>query len=370
MKILYADLEREWRGGQSQAWFTLYGLKERGHSVELVAAKNSPLAQRSINAGIMTHEVSRFGMRLCAAKKIKHLLERNAYDLMQLNEAHALTSAWLAGAHKKLKLFISRRIGFPLQKNKVSRARYAAITAFIANSEAVAQSLRDSGVPNGKIAVVHEGVVVSEPVVEKDRRAARERFGVRDDEFLFGCVGVFVPEKGQRHLIEALPTVRASHPKARLLLAGDGVCRAELEALTDRLNQRDAVIFTGFLDNVDPAYAALDAFVFPSEFEGLGTSLLAAMALGLPVVSTRRAALAEVVRPDVTGLSAEPDGKAFAAAMLTLIENPELGKKLGAAARSDVANRFSVDAMIRGTLNVYESYLSRQAIAKPDFASL
>ena len=68
---------------------------------------------------------------------------------------------------------------------------------------------------------------------------------------MFGCVSVFVPEKGQRHLIEALPLVRALHPEVRLLLAGDGACRAELEALTRRLGQTEAVLFPGFVKEVE-----------------------------------------------------------------------------------------------------------------------
>jgi len=69
--------------------------------------------------------------------------------------------------------------------------------------------------------------------------AARGNTGRTRRRILVGCVGVFVPEKGQRHLIEALPLVRALHPEVRLMLAGDGACRAELEALTKRLGRQN-----------------------------------------------------------------------------------------------------------------------------------
>ena len=61
MRVFYADLEREWRGGQSQALLTLRGLGERGHEVELLAARDSPLANRVLEAGITVHQVPRFG---------------------------------------------------------------------------------------------------------------------------------------------------------------------------------------------------------------------------------------------------------------------------------------------------------------------
>jgi glycosyltransferase involved in cell wall biosynthesis len=171
---------------------------------------------------------------------------------------------------------------------------------------------------------------------------------------LFGCVSVFVPEKGQRHLIEALPLVRARHPEARLLLAGDGACRAELETLAKQLGQAEAVLFPGFVNDIEQVYAALDAFVFPSEFEGLGTALQAAMAAGLPCISTKRGALREVVDGERTALVAEPSGKEFAAMMLRLINDEVLRKNLAEAGRHEVEQRFSAGRMVENTIRVYE----------------
>src|SRR6266403_5197020 len=240
MRVLYVDLEREWRGGQSQALLTLCGLRERGHEVELLAARDSPLANRAAEAGVTVHQVPRLGLRGWTAVEMRKLTARKRFELVHLNEPHALTAAWLARAHARVPLLLSRRIGFPPQRNAVSQARYRAVERFLANSKDVAQSLVDSGIAAERISIVNEGVEISPLRTLEQRGSARKRWGVRDSEFLFGCVSVFVPEKGQRHLIEALPLVRALHPEARLLLAGDGACRAELEALTRRLGQTEA----------------------------------------------------------------------------------------------------------------------------------
>src|SRR5690242_2751295 len=101
MNVLFVDLEREWRGGQSQALLTLRGLRERGHQVELVAAINSPLAVRSAEAGIPVHGVIRLGLRAWAALAIRRLIRKKHFDLVHVNEPHALTASWLARAHKK-----------------------------------------------------------------------------------------------------------------------------------------------------------------------------------------------------------------------------------------------------------------------------
>jgi glycosyltransferase involved in cell wall biosynthesis len=354
MRVLYVDLEREWRGGQSQALLTLIGLRERGHDVELLAAQDSPLAKRAAEAGITVHQAARFALRAWAARALRSLLAYGGFELVHLNEPHALTAAWMAGARKRVPLLLSRRIGFPLQKSAISRARYRAVERFVANSKDVAQSLIDSGIAADRISIVNEGVKILPLRTPEQRRSARKSWGVREDEFLFGCVSVFVPEKGQRHLIEALPLVRARHPEARLLLAGDGACRAELETLAKQLGQTEAVLFPGFVNDVEQVYAALDAFVFPSEFEGLGTALQAAMAAGLPCISTKRGALREVVDGGRTALVAEPSGKEFAAMMLRLINDEVLRKNLAEAGRHEVEQRFSAGRMVENTIRVYE----------------
>jgi glycosyltransferase involved in cell wall biosynthesis len=360
MRVLYVDLEREWRGGQSQALLTLSGLRECGLEAELLAARDSPLANRASEAGITVHQVPRFGLRGWAARAMRSLVARRRFELVHLNEPHALTAAWLASAQVRLPLVLSRRIGFPLQKNAVSRARYRAVKRFVANSKDVAQSLIDSGISAERISIVNEGVEIFPLRTPEQRNSARKRWSVRENEFLFGCVSVFVPEKGQRHLVEALPMVRALHPEVRLLLAGDGPCRADLEALTKGLGQTAAVLFPGFVTEVAEVYAALDAFAFPSEFEGLGTALQAAMAAGLPCISTKRGALGEVVDSERTALVAEPDGKEFAAMMSRLINDERLRKSLGEAGRREVEQRFSAAHMVENTIRVYEDLLKKE----------
>ncbi|HME11612.1 MAG TPA: glycosyltransferase, partial [Candidatus Acidoferrum sp.] len=256
MNILYVDLDREWRGGQSQALLTLRGLIAAGHRVELLAARKSPLAERSAAEGIAVIGVPRVSLRISAAAKIAVLLRSGRFDLLHLNEPHALTAAWLAGAHRRVPLLLSRRIGFPLGKSWVSQARYRAVTRFLPNSVAVAQSLLQCGVAHNRISVVNEGVVVPPRTTAEQRAKARQHWGIHDQEFLFGCVSVFVPEKGQRHAIEALAKLRAKHPNARLFLAGDGPCRGEIAALTAKLAQTEAVLMPGFVQDVDSVYAA------------------------------------------------------------------------------------------------------------------
>src|SRR5574337_980624 len=109
LKPLYVDLEPEWRGGQNQALLTLRGLRARGHAAELVAVRGQPLALRAAAEGIPVHGVGERAARLGAALLLRRLLRRRKFDVLHANEPHALTAAWLAGAHRRLALVVSRR---------------------------------------------------------------------------------------------------------------------------------------------------------------------------------------------------------------------------------------------------------------------
>jgi glycosyltransferase involved in cell wall biosynthesis len=361
MKVLYVDLEREWRGGQSQALLTVKGLQARGHEAHLLAVRASPLARRAEAASVLVHTVGTTARRIAAAYLLRGLLLKQNYDLLHANEPHALTAVWLAGGHPKVPVVFSRRVAYPLGRSRLARKRYEKVDRMIAISDFVAKSVVDSGIPPEKMAIVHEGVEVPPLAFPEARKSARQRWGIAEAEMLVGCVGYLLPEKGHEFALRALPAVRAKIPGTRLLLAGDGPCRQKLESLARDQGLRDAVIFAGFLEDVPQVYAALDAFVFPSLAEPLGTSLLAAMALGLPVVAVASGGVPEYVEDGATGLLvSRPDPALISAAMLRLLSDNSLRVRLGREARCHIEERFSAGRMVDRTIQVYEDVLRQR----------
>src|SRR5215813_4279710 len=170
---LLVDLETEWRGGQNQALLLLKGLYERGHAAELLAAEGSVLGARARAAGICVHTVSRGMARLLAARKIRELMRGGRIEVVHANESHALTAAWLAGAHKKAPLFFSRRVGYPLAKNLLAKARFRAVSRILANSNWVAEQAASSKANRKKLTIVYEGVEIPPAMSEKEKQAAK-----------------------------------------------------------------------------------------------------------------------------------------------------------------------------------------------------
>lgn len=355
---LIVDLEMEWRGGQNQALLLLRGLYERGHAAELVAAHGSSLSHRAKKYGIYVHSVPRTFLRLSAARQIRSLLAEDRVELVHANEAHAVTAAWLALGKRNLPFVISRRVGYPIGKSWIARARYRSADCILANSQWVADQAAASGAPRGKLRVVHEGAEVPEPLKPAQRAQARRRWGVAEGTPLLGCVGVLLPDKGQECLIRALVEVRKDFPEARLLLAGDGPCREKLQKLAEELKLTEAVIFAGFVKEVESVHAALDVFLLPSFFEAFNNSLLAAMAYEIPSIAFSRGALTEIIEEGKSGLFVSgPDVGEIRGAVKRILQDRDFAGKLGAAGRTRVSENFTAEHMVEGTLKVYEELL-------------
>lgn len=190
-------------------------------------------------------------------------------------------------------------------------ARRAA--ASIGVCAALVDVLRGWGVAPERLYVMRNGVDLKRfrPVPQN---AARAELGLSGSPVLLS-VGYLVERKGHHIAIEAMPTVLATHPHARLVIVGEGVERERLLALCQRLSVQDNVTFTGALPNAElfKWYSAADVLVLASSREGWANVLLEAMACGTPVVATDIWGTPEVVADAVAGrLVAQREGIAFA----------------------------------------------------------
>lgn len=348
----------------------LEGFNARHHVAELLTPEGSALGERAAARGVTVHAVSRRTARISAAIKIAELLRATSPDpelhsddrkfaLVHANEAHGVTSSWLARAHRRVPLVVSRRVGFPLKEDNFARARYKAAARIVPISGWVAGILAKSGIPQEKMTVVYEGVEVFRLPSPQIRHAARSRFGVTDNSPLIGCVGVLLLDKGQDSLIRALATIRSEFPTVKLLLVGDGPDKPRLQQLAAKLNIADSVIFAGFVSAMESVYPALDLFAFPSRFEGLGTSLLSAMSYEIPSVAFKTCAFPEIIEHGRSGLLAELGNDAsLANSIAAILRNPEIALQIGRSARHRIEQKFSAPKMVDNMLSVYDSLLA------------
>jgi len=128
-----------------------------------------------------------------------------------------------------------------------------------------------------------------------------------------------------------------------------------LEHQIKHLGLEKHVVLAGFRPDILSVHKAFDIFVMSSVTEGLGTSVLDAMACGRPVVGTRAGGIPEVIEDGVTGILVPPrDHHAMADAIVTLLKDPGLRERMGSAGLSLADASFSAERMVQDTIRVYE----------------
>lgn len=358
MRVLLIDLEREWRGGQSQALLLLQGLRARGHEAELLSANGATLAQRAERAGVTVHRVSATARSAHAAWVLRGLLRRGKFNVIHANDPHGLTAAWLAGAHRALPLVMARRVIFPIRRSRVSLARYQAAAQIIAISTAVRSELLAAGLNAERIAIVPDGVEPAAAITANERACARKQWGIPADAPVASYVAWLTGEKGHDLLLDAFAEMSRTLPASHLLLAGSGPLQHSLQEKARVTGIAPRVHFLGFIEEPRQVYAASDVFLFPSLREGLGSSLLGAMACGLPVVAVEGGATAEVIADGSEGLVVRPAPTLLAAAAVLLLRDRAMGERLGEAAQRKVREKFSAGRMVEATLDVYSRLIA------------
>jgi glycosyltransferase involved in cell wall biosynthesis len=246
-------------------------------------------------------------------------------------------------------------VGYPISWNYFARLRWDAAARVIAISKWSAERVVRSGIPESKVAIVYEGMEIPSRPTREQRASARAKWNIADDAPLIGCVGVLSPDKGQEWLIRALAELRKEFPTAKLLLAGDGPCRERLQKLAQEAGVSNAVIFAGFVTDVESVYAALDVFLLPSFFEALSNALMSAMAHAIPSIAFNLGGPAEVIEDGKSGLLVEPaSAEALCGAIATILENSAFAAALRENARKRIEQNFSADKMVDEMLRVYE----------------
>jgi glycosyltransferase involved in cell wall biosynthesis len=198
-------------------------------------------------------------------------------------------------------------------------------------------------------------------------RSLRARIGLPDAVPVIGFVGRLVRDKGIMELTDAFRRLSVLFPELRLLVVGpfEG-CDTVPAGARSRIEGDPHVVWTGFLDEVAPAYALMDVLVLPTYREGFPNAPLEAAAMDLPVVATRVTGCVDAVVDGVTGTLVPPrDAKALADAIRTYLLDPELRRRHGKAGRERVVREFQPERIWRALLAEYVSLLDIRRLPVP-----
>ena len=358
MFSMQIDSARSWRGGQNQVLLTALGMRALGHRAMLVVHPAGELRQRAREGHDLVPLAPATEMDLSAAWRLSRLVKQLKPDVLHAHDPHAVAMAALALSMStqlaKPPLVASRRVDFHMKGNALSRWKYRQVDCFVCASDAIRDMVIADGVPAAHAVTIHEGVDLGH-IAAAPKADLHADLWLPHDAPIVGNVAALVPHKGQRHLVDAAAIVVKQVPDARFVIAGEGELRASLERHIGEKHLEKHVFLAGFRPDILSVHKAFDVFVMSSITEGLGTSLLDAMACGRPIVATTAGGMPEVVADGETGILVPPrDDNAMAAAIVRLLKDPALRGRMGAAGERRVNEHFSAERMVQDTLDLYK----------------
>jgi L-malate glycosyltransferase len=364
---LHIDTARSWRGGQNQVLLTVMGLRNRGHRTVLVAHPDGELARRASEGHDLIGLAPAHEVDFAAAFKLSRVIREYAPDIIHAHDPHAVSMAAMAlstlPAAKTPALAIARRVDFHLKRNAFSRWKYKQIDAAICSSDAIRRMVIEDGIDEDRAFTVYEGVQV-EAIASQPPADVHKALWLPAGVPIVGNIGALVAHKGQRHLVEAAQAIVRAWPETQILIFGEGELRPVLQRQIKSLGLEHNVKLVGFRPDILSLLGGLDVFVLSSLTEGLGTSILDAMAASRPVVATTAGGIPEAVVEGVTGLLVPPGHAVpLAEAIIALLGDPQRRRAMGEAGLARVRERFTVDRMVDETLAVYERVAGKRRAA-------
>jgi glycosyltransferase involved in cell wall biosynthesis len=337
-------------------------LKRKGYPVQFVVQPDSPLHEKAREAGLPVLPIrikSEFDW--WAVFRLTRLMKKRKCRLVHFHEAHGLAVGGAAARRAQVPLrFISRRVDFPV---KSLRKYTRDVDAIIAISDGVRKVLLESGIPEPLIHVIPSGIDFSPFQEVTSRDFLRREFSFAPDDYLVGIVAALEDHKGHTYLIQASKFLKERAPKIKVVVVGTGSLRLELDKQVRELGVEDIIFFLGFREDVPRILASLDLFVLSSHLEGMGSSLLDAMASRLPVVATQAGGIPEVVTHKVTGLLVPPrDPEALAGAILDLYRDPQVAARYAQRGFEVVHEKFSAEAMAERVVRLYEQVATKKGV--------
>lgn len=163
---------------------------------------------------------------------------------------------------------------------------------------------------------------------------------------IIGTVAGLRPEKNVGRLIEAFSLVEDSFPDTQLVIVGEGVGMPALKMLADRVCKKEAVIFTGGLPNPEHILPAFNIFSLSSDTEQMPISVIEAMAVGLPVVSTHVGDVSQMVSDANKDYIAGKDAKTLAENLCALLKAPDVASRIGAANQEKAKTSYAIETMV------------------------
>ena len=237
--------------------------------------------------------------------------------------------------------------------------------AFSAISPEIASEWTSNGIPSDRIHLIPNSVDTQRfiPVEAAEKISLRKKLNLPQNATIAIYTGRLVSYKGLPLLLKVWNEIRLKHENVLLILAGTGGldihnCEDELRAYVKVTGLENHVLFTGAVQNVPEYLQASDIFVFPTENDAFPSSIVEAMACGLPVLTTPVGAIKTIVTDGETGVLIQPgNAEQLFQALNVMLSDKVMASCLGQAARKSVQNFYSAQIVSKEYLALFQGFL-------------
>lgn len=355
MKVLHLSSERTWRGGEQQISYLIQYLNSKGVENLVAAKKDSEMARRMKCLELpFANELD-----LYTAWNIRELCKLHKVDILHMHSGHSHSLGVLSSLlGNPAKLVLSKRTDYPIKNNWFSRFKfnYQKIERILCVSQKIKNVVAKGLDDPSKAVTVYSGIDFNR-FPEIPLTDIRNILKLPKDAKVIINSSAISKQKDLKTFIETARIV-LKNKDCYFVICGQGPQEEEIKNLVKEYQLEDRILFTGFRKDLPTFLGSADIFFISSEDEGLGTSILDAFAVGLPVVATRAGGIPELVHQNETGLSADvKDSQSLAVLIENLLDNSPLKERLAAEAK-EFAKKFSYQSTGEETLEVYQEILN------------
>ena len=382
MKVLHV-ITRLDRGGSSESTLlTAIGLAREGYEVTVATGPTSTMPAQyegeAKEAGVRFVSIPHLVRALnplrdiLALGSLFRLLRARRFDIVHTHTSKAGILGRLAACLARVPVLVHTPHGhifygyfnLPLTRVFILLERLAARSTdrIITLSQRGKEEHVAFGIaPPEKFTVIHSGIGLA----EGERKTIgifqkKQELGIPEKAPVIGTAGRLVPIKGHRYLLSAFSQVRKALPQAILLLGGDGPLRKELEKQARQLRVSEGIRFLGWREDLGEIITLMDVFVLPSLNEGMGRVLVEAQLQGKPAVASRVGGIPDIVGEGETGLLVPPhDPDSLARAIMHLLSNPEVARRMGTHGKQKALANFSEKSAREKTKALYEELFEK-----------